>query len=63
MIEQNGVKTVVDIADVFRDNVTESFTKQQIISAEDAPYLMPQLATDIEFQIEKMEPSKSGLVP
>ena len=48
---------------------TDDLTKQHIksrrygiTSAEDIPYGMFQMATDIEFQIEKMELSVSGLV-
>ena len=69
MNEENGIEIILDIAGAFRDKVTDDFTKQhitsrryEITSAEDIPYVMPQMATDIEFQIEEMEPNKSGIV-
>lgn len=67
--EKNGLKIIVDIIGVFRKKATDDLTKQhiksrrhEIVSAEDIPYVMFQMATDIEFQIEKMELSESGLV-
>ena len=61
--------TIIDIIGVFRKKTTDDLTKQhiksrryEITSSEDIPYVMSQMATDIEFQIEKMELSESGLV-
>ena len=69
LLNEKNSMTIIDIIGVFRKKTTDDLTKQhiksrryEITSSEDIPYVMSQMATDIEFQIEKMELSESGLV-
>lgn len=63
------MKLIVDTFGTFKDKVTDENTRKvirsrryEVTNIKDIPNILSQVATDIEFQIDKMELNRSGLI-
>lgn len=69
-LQQNkGMKLIVDTFGTFKDKVTDENTtkvissrRYEVTNIEDIPNILSQVAADIEFQFDKIELNRSGLI-